>query len=349
MKLTAQKTFLRYGVTILTLLFAVSAFLATTAFAQTETLTISDVEIVDIDAGKKSATVVWKTNLLSQSIVVCGNSTQGPFTFDVEKANFGYTWSTIILGGVTLDHRVPLAQLAPETHYCRVASRLNESTPWVVSDEVTFTTGGEVTVPVATPTEEGTWDDDMNRGKEVEDDAEEATGPGAFSRGMCSDSWSVWALVLIALLIATLWSKEVMEKMTNSDSPRRLYVLGGAGLIVFLIALLNGAGNWVVPIGIGTMAIIAATIVDVVRKEDATPHERLAKTITTLLVATLIAFILAIVLNWTCAVTPVAGIAIVLGIRHYMFNKEEKEEDVETRIMKVEEKDEDGDEEEEEK
>lgn len=306
------------------------------AFAQAqseaEALSISDVAVVNIHDERKTAEVVWNTNLYSQSWVVCGNYSRAPFAFALEKMTFGYTWGTILIPSLSKEHTVPLTELTPGTHYCRTASRTHTGGTWVVSDEIVFTVDDKNAPPLGkfdarVRTEPEIESVSESKEEDFDDEKDETVSLGGFFKNQnsdtCKNEWAVWLIVLFTLVSASFWSKEMRNNLSSEESVKRLYVLSGTGVLIFLIALVNDAGVWVVPIGIGTITIIVATITDVVRSvESIKANERLLRVIQVMYSTLLITVVFAFALKWTCSIIPIIITVLILMYRKRIVSNE---------------------------
>lgn len=303
-------------------------FVPAFVLAESEGLAVTDVEVVDIDSVKQTATVKWNTNIFSQGVVVCGNYSEAPFTFDIAKPHFGYTWSTVLITSLVNEHKVPLAALTPGEHYCRVASRVRENSPWVVSNEITFIINGEKEMPQISAPSSTTETTTSQEGSSTEQEAvTDKQNEGASTGNVCYAEWWVWVFVLVVLLIAVTWPKELAAKLSSQSSIKRLYVIAASGLVIFVIALIRESGHWILPIGLGTIAIIVATIVDILRTHEGDDASvRLSRISTTLIVTLLVSLLLAIVLAWTCTILPLIVIIAILTVRYVLNGKQQEEQ-----------------------
>jgi|GEM_PF-4615132 len=318
--------------------------------AQTETakgaLTIRDAHTEDVDAAAGTAHVVWQTNVPSQSMVVCGLPSNAPYTFEVTAPNFGYQWSTALMRARVTEHRVPLASLAAGSHYCRVASRENDSAPWTVSNEFIFVVGAEGgtastgagATSLLNTTESTTAGGEVTAGEETSlatgtGEGTEASGHTAtglfslghlFSWGTCAPEWDVWVLVALALLFATTWPREALvAKTADAKSLTRFYWLSAIGTVTFLIVFVQGQSAWVVPIGLGTMVLIAGTVANILYRETVAPRDCLRLVTLAILTALLLAAILAILFGWTCAIVPLVLLVVIIAVRYLLARKKD--------------------------
>jgi hypothetical protein len=114
------------------------------------------------------------------------------------------------------------------------------------------------------------------------------------------------------------------SNLTSESVVKRLYILSGAGVFVFLIVILNDAETWVVPIGIGTIAVIIATITDVIRSVDGVEADkRLIRVIRSLYITLWVALLFAFILGWTCSIAAIIITALILMYREKMVKNEE--------------------------
>ncbi len=306
---------------------------------------ITNVRVENVDNPNGTANILWDTDLPVQSAVVCGTYAKAPYFYSRDKDNFGYEWKTKLMKGLVTEHKVPLDGLTKGIHHCRVASRLNDGTKWVVSEEITFNVGvGDTNSvnPLIVESEKrknemnddnGSTDSEVADGDKKEDvsvsgddenngDIEEKASVAlfslsdAFNSDVCNDNWSVWLLVLMAVLFAILWSKELMNSLSCSEALKRLYVLSLFGIVVFFIAISKNAFSWIIPVGIGTVSFIMATIADVLRKDDSNAEKRLLMTVKVLLVSFFVALVFALVMGWSCSVLPISVVIIILVIRY---------------------------------
>lgn len=309
---------------------------------------ITNVRVENVDNPNGTANILWNTNLPVQSAVSCGTYTKAPYFYSRNKDNFGYEWTTKLMKGLVIKHKVPLDGLTSGLHHCRVASRLNDESKWVISEEITFNIevgNTEAVNPIILESEnkkeavvnENKKDEETKENQEVKNDVSvkdenkkddkilEKASVALFSLGnafksdICNDGWSVWVLVLIALWFAVVWPKELFMNLSHSESIKRLYVLSISGIVVFFIAIAKNSDAWIIPIGIGTVAFIMATIADILRKENSTVESRLMMVVKVLIAVFVVALFFALVLKWICSVLPILIAIITLIIRYALY------------------------------
>ncbi len=300
---------------------------------------------IEIGGGKGEAKIVWSTNVPAYSLVVCG-VTRGDF--DVNKKHFGYTWETRVLDRKVKDHNVQLRNLAEGVHYCRAASRVNTGDKWSVSPEFVFYEKNGIVGSAPVKTEKTNVSDNENKddagavtgenkdandeGEGTNDEADNSDsvipaslGGNVFDSISCNNEWSVWILVLFALLFSVMWSKDMMANLSAQTSVKRFYVLSIVGVIVFLIALSKNTGSWIMPVGIGTMAIVVATIVDIMRSDTEHAEGRYSRTVKALLGTLFTTLVFAFIFGWTCSVVPVFLAIVLIAIRYSLLKNKNAE------------------------
>ncbi len=291
---------------------------------------------IEIGSGKGEAKIVWSTNVPAYSLVVCG-VTRGDF--DMNKKHFGYTWETKVLDKKVKNHNVQLRNLAEGIHYCRAASRVNKGDEWSVSPEFVFYEKNGIVDSAVAKAEKTNITDNENKddagvvteeNKDVNNENEKVNsendnsdsvapaslGENVFDSVSCNNEWSVWILVLFALLFVVMWPKDMMANLSAQTSVKRFYVLSVTGVIVFLIALSKNASSWIIPVGIGTMAIVVATIVDIIRSETEHVDGRYSRTVKALLGTLFVTLVFSFIFGWTCSVVPVFLAIVLIAIRY---------------------------------
>ena len=300
---------------------------------------------IEIGSGKGEAKIVWSTNVPAYSLVVCG-ITRGDF--DINKKHFGYTWETRVLDRKVKDHNVQLRNLAEGVHYCRAASRVNKGDKWSVSPEFVFYEKNGIVGSAPVKIEKTNVSDNENKddagavieeNKDVNSNDQKvntegdnsdtvipvALGKNVFDSVSCNNEWSVWILVLFALLFSVMWSKDMMANLSTQTSVKRFYVLSIVGIIIFLIALSKNAGSWIMPVGIGTMAIVVANIVDIIRGDVPDVIGRYSRVVKALLGTLFIALVFAFIFDWTCSVVPVFLAIVLIAIRYSLLKNKNAE------------------------
>ena len=128
----------------------------------------------------------------------------------------------------------------------------------------------------------------------------------------------------LALLFATTWPTELLgAKAADAKTLTRFYWLSAVGTIVFLIVLVQGQSAWVVPIGLGTIVLIAGTVANILNRETVAPRDCLRRITVTILVALLLAAILAILFGWVCSIVPLVLLVLIVAVRYFFERKEE--------------------------
>jgi hypothetical protein len=303
-----------------------------------ENLIIENEGAENTDGETGSADVTWDTNKPATSRVVCGPAEDGPYTFDLDDEHFGYPWGTEESDAFVTEHLVPFIGLDDGVYLCRASSREDGDEDWTVSSEFSFTlqnsAEGENSASFittgATPIALAQTDDTGNDEVPEEDMTDEPEAQpnnqvaGVFSsiddalaKGTCNIAWWIWILVIVAFLIITTWTRELLTHLTAQDSIKRLYVFSVAGVVVFFIALFTNSTEWILPMGVGTLAVIIATIVDAMQtREGDVGHVRLVRIIISLISVLLATLLVALVLEWTCAIIPLVVSIIILAIRY---------------------------------
>jgi hypothetical protein len=309
---------------------------------------ITNVRVENVDSPAGTANILWDTDLPVQSLVVCGTYAASPYFYARDKENFGYEWKTKLMKGLVTKHKVPLDGLTKGVHHCRVASRLGDNTEWVVSEEITFNVGvGDVKSVNPILTKQANSDKDVSSdsvsldenntdlsdnsdndedGKSVENKGNVgiSTSLGSiFAAGACNDKWSVWVLILMALLLAVVWPKELLDSLSPEKTVKRLYVLSIVGVLTFFVAVAKSSNSWILPVGIATVAFILATITDVLRKGKSTANSRLMAVVRTLMIVFAVGVAFAIVLGWSCSILPMLIAVFGLAVR-YTLHKRKK-------------------------
>lgn len=283
-----------------------------------------------------TAAAAWDTNERATGRVVCGPVSGAPYSLDRSAPNFGYPFGSPEVSDLTIDHTVPLEGLLPGTYRCRVASRTATDAPWTVSDEFTLVHGativamgggseagvGQVVSPeVSTPT--GT----EVPGTNVSTASNEPSMPGqlaaalaalggVFSWGTCSGAWLPWIVVLCALVYATLWPRTLLTgTSTLVGGMQRLSVLAALGIAGTLLALALDKNAWVIPLTVGTVALMAAFGMDLYA-QGATVPERFARVLWAFVGVLACALVTAVVAGWTCIVLPLMVLIAIMGVRY---------------------------------
>lgn len=302
-----------------------------------KTLRITNERGTTSEAG--TAAALWNTNERATGRVVCGPVSGAPYSLDRSAPNFGYPFGSPEVSDLTTDHTVMLEGLLPGTYRCRVASRTATDAPWTISDEFTLAYGdtasavvamgggseaalGQVVSPeVPAPT-----------GSEVPSAGvptvpNEPSGPGqlaaalaslggVFSWGTCSSAWLPWIVVLCALVYATLWPRALLTgTLTLVGGMQRLSVLAALGIAGTLLALALDKSVWVIPLTVGTVALMAAFGMDLYA-QGATVPERFARVLWALGGVLACALVTAVVAGWTCVVLPLMVLIAVMGVRY---------------------------------
>jgi hypothetical protein len=292
-------------------------------------LMLSNVRVEAIDSDAASAVIRWDTNMPSQSIVVCGLVSGGPFTLTPDAPHFGYQWSTRMASGYVTVHRMPLAGLAAGPRVCRAASRLGPDAPWVVSEEIAFSLE-ERNMPhtteqgMAITVEEVNVDEDENE-VHVAPTGSGSFAGGIFSLGDCALTWWAWVLLLGVLLYAIYWPKDHLAGTGSTRTLPRLYVLPALGAIGYAAALVFGNDAWTTPLAIATLALMAALIVETLMRDTVPARERVNKVTLAIFDVLAVAFLLTFFLDWTCSVIPLIAGLIMLGVRYTAYKNNSAE------------------------
>lgn len=283
-----------------------------------------------------TATATWNTNVRATGRVVCGPVSDAPYRLDRSAPNFGYPFGSPEMSERTTDHAALLEGLLPGTYHCRVASRMTPNAPWTISDEFILAYGGAASTVVAMGgglEAEGQQAASPEAPAPTETEADtpaapkESSAPGqlaaalaslgnVFSWGTCSGAWLPWIVVLCALVYATLWPRALLVgTLTLVGGMQRLSVLAALGIAGTLLALALDKGAWVIPLAVGTAALMAAFGTDLYAQSMAVP-ERFLRVLRALVGILACAFVVAIVRGWTCAVLPIMVLIVVLSVRY---------------------------------
>lgn len=143
--------------------------------------------------------------------------------------------------------------------------------------------------------------------------------PTVLSADVLGSEWSVWFFVGFALFFAVLWSREKIENMQSYYHVRRLYGIAGLGFAVMLIAIFTGNASLLVPVGMGTLAIVIAGIVDLIRPMLISAPQRLLHIMQAILVTLLAELLMAFALGWDSSFVPLGVLTLSLMIRYVVY------------------------------
>jgi hypothetical protein len=141
----------------------------------------------------------------------------------------------------------------------------------------------------------------------------------AFTAGVYGTEWYVWFFVGMALFFAVFWSREKLESMQSYYHVRRLYGIAGVGIAVLLVAILSEKTSLLVPVGMGTTAIVLAGIVDIIRPALISAHQRLLHIMQAIIATLTGGLFLATVLDWKSSYIPLTVLIVALVIRYVVF------------------------------
>jgi hypothetical protein len=141
----------------------------------------------------------------------------------------------------------------------------------------------------------------------------------AFTADMYLSEWFVWFFVAVALFFAVLWSREKLENMQSYYHVRRLYGLASLGFVAVLVTIFTGKVSLLVPVGMGTLAIVIAGIVDVIRPALISAQQRLLHSIQAIIVTLLAELLMAFALGWERSLLPLSTLILALMIRYVVY------------------------------